>query len=91
MTFNISPFGVKTISFQHEGDKLEKDINEFYKATLSDIKQSFNLNLGSYSSYTYNQLPYQAEINNEFKSLFNIAEEIVTNILRFPTKMLFTL
>ncbi len=81
MTFNISPFGVKTISFQHEGDKLEKDINEFYKATLSDIKQSFNLNLESYSSYTYNQLQYQAEINNEFKSLFNIAEEIVTNIL----------
>jgi hypothetical protein len=81
MTFNISPFGVKPISFQHEGDKLEKDINEFYKATLSDIKQSFNLNLGSYSSYTYNQLQYQAEINNEFKSLFNIAEEIVTNIL----------
>jgi len=31
--------GVKTISFQHEGDKLEKDINEFYyKATISDIK-----------------------------------------------------
>ncbi|MCH7321595.1 DUF3888 domain-containing protein [Solibacillus sp. MA9] len=81
ITFNISPFGIKTISFQHEGDKLEKDINEFYKATLSDIKQSFNLNLGSYSSYTYNQLQYQAEINNEFKSLFNIAEQIVTNIL----------
>jgi hypothetical protein len=85
MTFNISPFGVKTISFQHEGDNLEKDINEFYKATLSDIKQSFNLNLGSYSSYTYNQLQYQAEINNEFKSLFNIAEEVVTNIL-FPER-----
>ncbi|MEK3981361.1 DUF3888 domain-containing protein [Psychrobacillus sp. FSL K6-2836] len=85
VTFNISPFGVKTISFKHEGDKLEKDINEFYKATLSDIKQSFNLNLGSYSSYTYNQLQYQAEINNEFKSLFNIAEEIVTNIL-FPER-----
>ena len=85
MTFNISPFGVKTISFQHEGEKLEKDINEFYKATLSDIRQSFNLDLGSYSSYTYNQLQYQAEINNEFKSLFNIAEEIVTNIL-FPER-----
>jgi hypothetical protein len=81
MTFKIDPLGVKTISFQHEGDKLEKDINEFYKATLSDIKESFNLNLGSYSSYTYNQLQYQAEINNEFKSLFNIAEDIVTNIL----------
>lgn len=81
VTFKIDPFGVKTISFQHEGDKLEKDINEFYKETLSDIKQSFNLNLESYSSYTYNQLQYQTEINNEFKSLFYIAEEIVTNIL----------
>lgn len=81
MTFKIDPFGVKKISFQHEGDKLEKDINEFYKATLSDIKQSFNLNSEPYSSYTYNQLQYQAEINKEFKSLFNIAEEIVINIL----------
>ncbi|MCJ8007156.1 DUF3888 domain-containing protein [Lederbergia wuyishanensis] len=81
MTFNISPFGVKTISFKHVGDKVEKEIYEFYKATLSDIKQSFNLNLEAYSSYTYNQLQYKAEINSEFKSLFNIAEEIVTNIL----------
>lgn len=81
MTFKISPFGIKTICFQHEGGKEEKEINEFYSATLSDIKQSFNLNLESYSSYTYNQLQYQTEINNEFKSLFNIAEEIVTNIL----------
>lgn len=87
MNFNISPFGVKTINFQHEGDTLEKEINEFYKATLSDIKQSFKLNLGSYSSYTYNQLQYQAEINNEFKSLFNIAEEIVTNILNPERKI----
>lgn len=81
MTFNISPFGVKTIIFQHEGDKFEKDINEFYKATLSDIKQSFNLNLESYSTYTFIQLQYQTEINKEFKSLYNIAEEIVINIL----------
>lgn len=81
MTFNISPFGVKTIRFQHKGDPLEKDINEFYQATLSDIKQSFKLNLGSYVSYTYNQLQYQAEINHDFKSLFNIVNEISTNIL----------
>ncbi|VDH00359.1 Uncharacterised protein [Lysinibacillus sphaericus] len=81
MTFNVDPFGVKTISFQHKGDKLEKDIDEFYKATLSDIIQSFSLNLESYTSYTYNQLQYQAEIKNEFKSLFTIAEEIETNIL----------
>lgn len=87
MTFNISPFGVKTISFKHEGDKEEKEINAFYSATLSDIKQSFHLNLQSYSSYTYNQLQYQAEINNEFKSLFTIAEEITTSILSPETKI----
>lgn len=81
MTFKIDPFDVKTISFQHKGDKLEKDIEEFYKATLSDIKQSFNLNLDHYTAYTYNQLQYQAEINNDFKSLFTIVEEIATNIL----------
>lgn len=81
MTFNVDPFGVKTISFQHKGDKLEKDIDEFYKVTLSDIKQAFNLNLESYTAYKYNQLQYQAEIKNEFKSLFTIAEEIETNIL----------
>ncbi|WP_231567253.1 DUF3888 domain-containing protein [Sporosarcina sp. ZBG7A] len=81
MTFNVDPFGVKTISFQHKGDKLEKDIDEFYKTTLSDIKQSFNLNLESYTAYKYNQLQYHAEIKNEFKSLFTIAEEIETNIL----------
>jgi len=81
ITFKINPLGVKTISFKHEGDKEEKEINEFYSATLSDIKQSFNLNLKPYSSYTYNQLQYQADINNEFKPLFYIAEEIVTNIL----------
>ncbi|MFJ5768427.1 DUF3888 domain-containing protein [Psychrobacillus sp. NPDC093180] len=81
MTFKIDPSGVETINFHHEGDKLEKDINEFYKATLSDIEQSFNLNLEPYSSFTYNQLQYQTEINNEFKSLFHIAEEIITDIL----------
>lgn len=81
MTFNVDPFGVKTISFQHKGDKLEKDIDEFYKTKLSDIKQSFNLNLESYTAYKYNQLQYHAEIKKEFKSLFTIAEEIETNIL----------
>lgn len=81
ITFNIDPFGVKTISFKHEGDKLEKEINEFYKATLSDIIKSFELNLESYASYTYNQLQYQAEIDSEFKTLTATADEIVINIL----------
>lgn len=81
MTFNISPFGVKTMSFQHGGDQLEKDINKFYKATLSDIKHWFQLKLDAYTSYTFNQLKYQAEINDDFNSLYTIANEIAINIL----------
>ncbi|MFB7155701.1 MULTISPECIES: DUF3888 domain-containing protein [unclassified Lysinibacillus] len=81
MTFEVSPNVLKTISFQHVGDKVEKDLIAFYSASLSDIKQTFNLNLATYHSYTYNQLQYQAEINNEFKPLFKLVEEIGTNIL----------
>ncbi|MGE7689802.1 DUF3888 domain-containing protein [Lysinibacillus sp. NPDC097214] len=85
MTFEVSPNGVKTISFKHVGDKVEKDLNAFYSATLSDVKQTLNLNLESYNSYTYHQLQYQTEINNEFKPLFKLVEEIVTYIL-FPQR-----
>lgn len=81
MTFTISPFGIKTINFKHEGGKEEKGINEFYRATLSDIKQSFKLNLKPYAPYTYNQLQYQSETNNEFTSLYTIVENIVINVL----------
>lgn len=45
------------------------------------------MNLETYSSYTYNQLQYQAEINNELKSLSTIAKEIVFNILHPETKI----
>ena len=41
MTFKIDPFGVKTIDFQHEGDQLEKDINEFYKDNTFRYKTVF--------------------------------------------------
>jgi len=83
MTFDVSPNGVQTIRYQHEGDNVEKEIKAFYHETLEDIKQTFHLNLASYSSYTYNQLEYQADINKEtgFTSLYKIAEDIVTNIL----------
>ncbi|WP_155591164.1 DUF3888 domain-containing protein [Lysinibacillus cavernae] len=85
ITFEVLPNEIKTLSFQHEGDDVEKEINAFYRATLSNLEQSFGLNLASYSSYTYNQLQYQAEINNEMTSLVTIADEIVTNIL-FPER-----
>jgi len=83
--FEVSPTGVSTLRYIHEADDVEKAINAFYRATLLDIQQSFKLDLASYTSYRYDQLQYQAEINNDMKSLAMIAEEIVTHIL-FPER-----
>lgn len=85
ITFEVSPTGVSTLRYIHEADDVEKAINAFYRATLLDIQQSFKLDLASYTSYRYDQLQYQAEINNDMKSLARIAEEIVTHIL-FPER-----
>ena len=85
ITFEISPSGVSTIHYIHEADDVEKAINAFYRATLLDIQQSFKLDLASYTSYRYNQLQYQAEINHDMKPLATITEEIVTTIL-FPER-----
>lgn len=85
ITFEVSPTGVSTLRYIHEADDVEKAINAFYRATLLDIQQSFKLDLATYTSYRYDQLQYQAEINNDMKSLATIAEEIVTNIL-FPER-----
>ena len=81
MIFNVSPMGIKRISYVHEGDEEEKKLKQFYFETISDIKQSFHLNLDSYSEYNYSQLQYKAEKEKEYKSLANITEEIVNNIL----------
>lgn len=85
ITFEVSPTGVSTLRYIHEADDVEKAINAFYRATLLDIQQSFKLDLASYTSYRYDQLQYQAEINNDMKPLAMIAEEIVTHIL-FPER-----
>ena len=85
ITFEVSPTGVSTLRYIHEADDVEKAINAFYRATLLDIEQSFKLDLASYTSYRYDQLQYQAEINNDMKPLATIAEEIVTHIL-FPER-----
>ncbi|KQL41373.1 hypothetical protein AN960_05230 [Bacillus sp. FJAT-25509] len=81
MIFHISPIGIKKISFVHEGDQEERKFKQFYSETISDIKQSFNLNLELYSEYNYSQLQYKAEKEKEYKSLTNITEEIINNIL----------
>ncbi|MFF2753108.1 DUF3888 domain-containing protein [Psychrobacillus sp. NPDC058041] len=81
MAFNISPMGIKKISFYHVGDEEEKKMLLFYKESISDIKQSFHLNLEHYSQFNYNQLYYQAEKKEDYRSLSAITETIVLNIL----------
>ncbi|MEH7453202.1 DUF3888 domain-containing protein [Gottfriedia acidiceleris] len=81
MTFDISPMGIKRISYVHEGDEEEKKLKKFYIETISDIKQSFNLYLELYSEYNYSQLQYKAEKQKEYKSLADIIEAILVNVL----------
>ncbi|WP_129692219.1 DUF3888 domain-containing protein [Gottfriedia acidiceleris] len=81
MIFNVSPMGIKRISYVHEGDEEEKKLKQFYFETISDIKKSFHLNLDSYSEYNYSQLQYKAEKQKEYKSLAAITEKIVDNFL----------
>ncbi|WP_440895467.1 DUF3888 domain-containing protein [Amphibacillus sp. Q70] len=81
ITFEISPFGVKVIEFQHEGDEEEKKIKQFYQEVISDIIQSFNLKLQSYSVYTYDQLFYQSEKQIHYKTLTDIVKNIIANSL----------
>lgn len=85
MTFEINPAGVKAIDFIHEGDKEEEIVKKFYQETLKDIKKSFSLNLETYVPYTYDQLFYKSEIQKEYKSLSDIVEKIIVNILNPET------
>ena len=81
ITFDISPFGVKFIEFKHIGDEEEKKIKRFYQEVISEILQSFRLKSQSYSTYTYDQLIYQSEKQIQYKTLTDIVENIIVNIL----------
>ncbi|MCG3086901.1 DUF3888 domain-containing protein [Sporosarcina cyprini] len=81
MTFQIQTDGVALVEVEHEGDEEERKVNEFYKDVLMDITHSFHLNVLPFEKYTYPQLQYQAEQNNDFNTLQAIVEDIVINIL----------
>lgn len=81
MMFKINPAGVETLSYAHKGDEEERTLHHFYNVVVSDIKETFDLRLDSYTKYTFNQLQYMAQVDGEFKSLFAIAEKVVTDIL----------
>lgn len=81
MTFDISPMGIKRMDYDHEGDEEERKTTQFYAEVISEIKQSFDLNLESYEEYNDSQLQYKAEKQKEYQSLAKITESIIVNIL----------
>ncbi|MBB4825210.1 hypothetical protein HNO89_002439 [Sporosarcina luteola] len=81
MKFHVQTDGVALVSVEHEGDEEENKVNQFYKEVLMDITHSFHLNVLPFEKYTYPQLQYLAESNNDFNSLQAIVDDIVTNIL----------
>jgi hypothetical protein len=81
ITMNVSPFGVKIINFEHNGDEWEQKIERFKKELLDDIIKSFNLDLTYFKMYDDRQLEYLAEqVNGNFGSIHKINEEIVSEI-----------
>ncbi|MEQ6375741.1 DUF3888 domain-containing protein [Bacillaceae bacterium S4-13-56] len=86
ITFQVTPSGIETINFIHQGDKEEKIVEKFYQDAITDIKNSFNLDLNTYEQYTYDQLFYKAEVQKDYKPLLDIVENIIVNILNPETK-----
>lgn len=86
ITFEISPSEVKVLDFNHQGDKYEKIIKQFYDDVLLDIKQSFSLNLNDFDEYKYNQLYHLSLSQEQFKSLYEIVKDIILNELKYETK-----
>ncbi|MFB9330827.1 DUF3888 domain-containing protein [Paenibacillus aurantiacus] len=81
ITFNVSPKGVKLISFAHKGDEWELKMEKFKDEVLEDIFKTFNLDLSSFEKFEYPQLAYQSE-QGRFKSLNKISEEIQKDLMR---------
>ncbi|TXK83750.1 DUF3888 domain-containing protein [Paenibacillus sp. N3.4] len=76
LTMSVSPFGVKLISYEHQGDEWEAKIEKFKMELLEDIFKTFNLDLSSYKKYEYRQLQYLAEQKDDLISLYSVNEEI---------------
>lgn len=81
MTISITPSGTNVLSYTHRGDKEEQKIKNFYNEVMTDIKQTFNLHLTSYKQYTYDQLRYLAEVEEEYKTLYEVGETIAQEII----------
>ncbi|GAA0430576.1 hypothetical protein GCM10008983_03740 [Lentibacillus halophilus] len=71
-TLDVSLNDIKIVNFKVDEDEKAKAIKEFYQKALSDIRQSFGLNLKSYKVYNSTEVP---------KGLRNTITNITKNIL----------
>lgn len=72
---------VKVIKFIHEGDEWERKITSFYDKAISDILQTFKLNLNLFKKLNYEQLMFKSEKQKKYKSLSDIVTDIINNEL----------
>lgn len=79
IVFEITLSDIKTISYSHEKDKYEILIENFYKDTINDIKQSFNLDLSNYIEYNSSHVYYLDDEDEKFNTLSKILLDIVRN------------
>jgi hypothetical protein len=74
--YRNNPSGVEVINYKHQGDEWEKKIENFKKAVLIEIQNSFNLELDSYDKKGFYQLSYIANDEGKLTSLYKIVTEI---------------
>lgn len=86
----VKPGKVRILTFIHKGDEYEKTIVRFYDKVISDIKDTFSLNLDAFKMFTYDQLLFKAEKQKDFQSLSSIVSDILKNEINPDIKTPYT-
>ncbi|MRG86483.1 DUF3888 domain-containing protein [Salinibacillus xinjiangensis] len=76
ISLRVNPYGIRVTDIQLEGDDEFYRVERFYKNAISDIKQTFSLNLESYQRYNMDDLHNRLEKKQSFTQLYDYAKEI---------------
>jgi hypothetical protein len=76
ITLAVNLFGINVINYEHKSDEWERKIRKFKADILTDITETFNLDMKSYQQYEYQQLAYLSDNQEKFKSLLNLNNQI---------------
>jgi hypothetical protein len=75
ITMRVSPVGYEVLDYKHEVDETFRQIEGFYEETISDIKQSFQLDLNGYKRYNLTELMQHSNQVNNLEALHDIVIE----------------